>query len=165
MAQALRTVARSPVDNLAQSVDGGHSLRLHPGRPPPGPGCPPPPTERGHAPEPPRSFAPPNFLKFPRSPKTATVAPVPGTLRLGDRGSRGRCAKARQGAALGVWGCKPLPGSALGAAGTAQAKRAGGLWTPLGGAIYPEGANNIAQQCIVSPLSCKVAARALLLAA
>ena len=46
-----------------------------------------------------------------------------------------RCAKARQGAALGVWGCKPLPGSALGAAGTAQAKRRG-LWTPPLGAIY-----------------------------
>ena len=47
-----------------------------------------------------------------------------------------RCAKARQGAQpWGSGGASPLPGSALGAAGTAQAKRAGGHGRPLG-AIY-----------------------------
>ena len=57
-----------------------------------------------------------------------------------------RCAKARQGAQpWGSGGASPLPGSALGAAGTAQAKRAGGAMdAPLWGAIYPEGANDIA---------------------
>ena len=69
-----------------------------------------------------------------RLPTPATVAPVPGTLRLGDRGSGGPVREgAPGGAALGVWGCKPLPGSALGAAGTAQAKRAGGYGRPLWG--------------------------------
>ena len=49
-----------------------------------------------------------------------------------------RCAKARQGAQpWGSGGASPLPGSALGAAGTAQAKRAGGAMdAPLRGAIY-----------------------------
>jgi len=70
VAQALRTVARSPVDNLAQSVDGGHSLRLHPGRPPPGPGCPPPPYNGGHAPRTPRSASRrPTFWNFPEARK------------------------------------------------------------------------------------------------
>ena len=52
-----------------------------------------------------------------------------------------RCAKARQGAQpWGSGGASPLPGSALGAAGTAQAKRAGGPWTPpFGGLFTPKG--------------------------
>ena len=48
-----------------------------------------------------------------------------------------RCAKARQGAQ--PWrsgGASPQPGSALGAAGTAQAKRAGGPWTPPSGGLF-----------------------------
>ena len=48
-----------------------------------------------------------------------------------------RCAKARQGRSPGGLGCKPLPGSALGAAGTAQAKRAGGYGRPPGGLFMP----------------------------
>ena len=52
-----------------------------------------------------------------------------------------RCAKARQGAQpWGSGGASPLPGSALGAAGTAQAKRAGGPWTPPSGGLFtPKG--------------------------
>ena len=48
-----------------------------------------------------------------------------------------RCAKARQGAQpWGSGGASPLPGSAIGAAGTAQAKRAGGPWTPPSGGLF-----------------------------
>ena len=63
-------VARSPVDNLAQSVDGGHSRkRLHPGRPPPGPGCPPSPYNGGHAPRTPRSASHCPPFEFPPKPE------------------------------------------------------------------------------------------------
>ena len=70
------------------------------------------------------------------------------------------------GAALGVWGCKPPAWERPRRGGDrASEARRGAMDAPLWGAIYPEGANDIAQQCVVSPLSCKVAARALLLAA
>ena len=74
-----------------------------------------------------------------RLPTPATVAPVPGTPSGWVTEAAGaRCAKARQGAALGVWGCKPPAWeSALGAAGTAQAKRAGGHGRPLWGLFMP----------------------------
>ena len=65
-----------------------------------------------------------------------------------------RCAKARQGAQ--PWrsgGASPQPGSALGAAGTAQAKRAGGPWTPPSGGLFtPKGRTTLRQQCVVSTL-------------
>ena len=65
-----------------------------------------------------------------------------------------RCAKARQGAQpWGSGGASPLPGSALGAAGTAQAKRAGGPWTPPSGGLFtPKGRTTLRQQCVVSTL-------------
>ena len=119
------------VDNLAQSVDGGHSRkRLHPGRPPPGPGCPPPPYNGGTPPNPRRATARPT-LNFSRSPKTArswasgmdnrkrlptpaTVAPVPGTPSCWMTEAAGaRCAKARQGRSPGVGGVPPHAGERL----------------------------------------------------
>ena len=152
-------VARSPVDNLAQSVDGGHSLRLHPGRPPPGPGCPPPPYNGGHAPRTPRSASHCPPFEFPPKPENRQGLGVghgqpqavahPRHRRTRARNPSGwvteaagaRCAKARQGAQpWGSGGASPLPGSALGAAGTAQAKRAGGPWTPPSGGLFtPKG--------------------------
>ena len=73
-----------------------------------------------------------------RLPTPATVAPVPGTLRLGGRGSRGPVREGAPGAQpWGSGGASPLPGSALGAAGTAQAKRAGGHGRPLWGLFMP----------------------------
>ena len=145
VAQALRTVARSPVDNLAQSVDGGHSLRLHPGRPPPGPGCPPPPDNGGTPPNSPAALRAAQLLKFPRSPKTATVAPVPGTLRLGDRGSRARCAKARQGRSPGGLGCKPPAWERPRRGGDRASEAQGGYGRPpLGGYLPRRGEQHCA---------------------
>ena len=73
-----------------------------------------------------------------RLPTPATVAPVPGTPSGWVTEAAGaRCAKARQGAQpWGSGGASPLPGSALGAAGTAQAKRAGGPWMPPSGGLF-----------------------------
>ena len=111
------------MDNRAQSVEGGHSLQLHPDRPPPGPGCPQPPYSRGaRPPNPPPCSRTAHLLKFPGEkkglgvrhgqayglPTPAPVAPVPRTPLLIDRCSRGPCREGGTGgAALGVWGCKP----------------------------------------------------------
>ena len=103
-----------------------------------------------------------------RLPTPATVAPVPGTPSdWATEAAGARCAKAHQGAQpWGSWGCKPPAWERPRRGGDrASEARRGAMDAPLWGAIYPEGANNIAQQCVVSPLSCKVAARALLFAA
>ena len=113
------------MDNLAQSVDGGHSRkRLHPGRPPPGPGCPPPPYNGGTPPNPRRATARPT-LNFSRSPKTARgwasgmdnrkrlptpppSHPCRNPLLLDDRGSGGPVREgAPGGAAQGSGACRP----------------------------------------------------------
>ena len=74
----------------------------------------------------------PQAVAHPRHRRTRARNPPAGWPRQQGPGARRRA----RGAALGVWGCKPLPGSALGAAGTAQAKRAGGYGRPPLGAIY-----------------------------
>ena len=73
-----------------------------------------------------------------RLPTPATVAPVPGTLRLGDRGSRGPVREgAPGGAALGVWGCKPPAWERPRRGGDrASEARRGAMDAPLWGAIY-----------------------------
>ena len=71
----------------------------------------------------------PQAVAHPRHRRTRARNP----LRLGDRGSRGPVREGAPGAQpWGSGGASPLPGSALGAAGTAQAKRRG-PWTPPSG--------------------------------
>ena len=144
-------------------VDGGHSLRLHPDRPPAIYGLPTAPLHRGaRPPEPPAAHphgppfefllkpenrqglgvghGQPQAVAHPRHRRTRAWNPSGWVTEA----AGARCAKARQGAQpWGSGGASPLPGSALGAAGTAQAKRAahrrmgeGGAVAPLRGAIY-----------------------------
>ena len=116
------------MDNLAQSVDGGHSLRLHLA-PTAWAGLPHRPTTGG-APEPPQRFAPPTF-EISQKPENRRRTRARNPLRLGDRGHRG---PVREGAPGGwPWGlgCKPLPGSALGAAGDRASEARKGHGRPL----------------------------------
>ncbi len=112
---------------------------------------------------------PPPPLKI--APETRTAAPCPDRPMAGALAPKG----AMGARALGVQGgAHPLPRSAprrgpVGR-GEAEARSAPLPFSdpPAGGLILVstrEAANDIAQQCVVSPLSCKVAARALPLAA
>ena len=100
-------------------VDGGHSLRLHPGRPPPINGLTTAPLTRGaRPPEPPAALRTAHvFINFRTArnspPACALRLPFPlVTLREGCR--RWPSRPWRGGLALpGVWGCNPLPWSRL----------------------------------------------------
>ena len=134
-------------------MDGGHSLRLHPGRPPAQPGSPPLHYLGGHAPPDPSPLARPCGASFeklplgkggarrrawtslrlahPRHRRTRAQNP----LLLDDRGSRGPVREGAPGGAAqgGRGACRPTRRSALGAG-----RRPWGTWTPpSGGLLIP----------------------------
>ena len=72
-----------------------------------------------------------------RLPTPATVAPVPGTLRLGGRGSRGPVREGAPGRSPGGLGCKPPAWERPRRGGDrASEARRGAMDAPLWGAIY-----------------------------
>ena len=69
-----------------------------------------------------------------RLPTPATVAPVPGTLLLDDRGSRGPVREGAPGAQpWGSWGCKPPAWERPRRGGDRASEARRGLWTPPSG--------------------------------